>query len=470
MQNYYHLLGVSNFASFEEIATAYKQKHNELISSDSPLANIPKLRELKEAFELLVDEEKREDYDFMLSEYLEDINVKFESAVEEITERNLASAIEKINWCIGKNPGEPDYYEALGLAYRLSGQLPSAISAYKQGISTGQRAGFFHRNLGDVYAQLRDEDNADTHYLEAAEAFKNLLTVDPRNFDAIEQLADIYGRIGFYEESLDLYRQLVASHPYRADYHRGLGAIYYEVEMHEEAESSLLESLRLKPGDAGALMFLGLVYFKRRLLTMAVQTLGDCLRVDPEQPEVVQLLRQIETVRKDVGKTVEEITYDPSPDAWVEGYVKWYNAETGMGILACEEYPEVLLHYTAIVGDGEGDAEVQLNKGDAVRFGVVRDKLSPIAVQVEKLAEHGVSDVMPGKIKGYDAEKGVGVIAGFDGQEVFFSFGVLAPEVKAELKLGLDVLYESKALVGLDDNLVEQAVKVRLRKKPVTAA
>ena len=81
MQNYYHLLGVSNFASFEEIAAAYKQKHNELFSSDSPLANIPKLRALKEGFEVLVDEEKREEYDEKLNAYLEDIDVKFEEAI-----------------------------------------------------------------------------------------------------------------------------------------------------------------------------------------------------------------------------------------------------------------------------------------------------------------------------------------------------------------------------------------------------
>ena len=105
MQNYYHLLGVSNFASFEEIAAAYKQKHNELFSSDSPLANIPKLRALKEGFEVLVDEEKREEYDEKLNAYLEDIDVKFEEAIKDISSRDLQSAIEKINWCIARNPG-----------------------------------------------------------------------------------------------------------------------------------------------------------------------------------------------------------------------------------------------------------------------------------------------------------------------------------------------------------------------------
>ena len=142
MQNYYHLLGVSNFASFEEIAAAYKQRHSELFDSGSALANIPKLRQIKEAFDVLVDDEKREEYDDKLMEYLEDVNKLYNSAVDDLTEGNLQSSIEKINQCISKNPGEPDYYETLGLAYRLSGNLDQAVNAYKQGISTGNEKHF----------------------------------------------------------------------------------------------------------------------------------------------------------------------------------------------------------------------------------------------------------------------------------------------------------------------------------------
>lgn len=463
MQNYYHLLGVSNFASFEEIAAAYKQKHNELFSSDSPLANIPKLRALKEGFEVLVDEEKREEYDEKLNAYLEDIDVKFEEAIKDISSRDLQSAIEKINWCIARNPGEADYYESLGLAYRLGGALESAVNAYWQGLSTGQRKAFFHRNLGDVYRQLHDEDNADTHYLDAAEGFKEILKVDPKNSEAMEQLADIYTLIRFYEESYELYRQLIASHPYDGDYHRGAGAALYELELYEEAEKFLLESLRLKPGDSASLLYLGLVYFKRRLLGLAVQTLRDSLKTRPNQDDVVQLIAQIESVRKEIGKTVEEITYDPAPDAYVEGFVKWYNPETGMGVLTCDEYPEVLLHYTAI----KDENCVALNKGDAVKFGVVRDNLSPIAVQVEKLGEPSLSDAMPGVIEKFDADKKMGIIRSCDGKEVFFSFSALTQEATDELCVGLGVLFESKGVTGLDDKVSQQAVRIRVRKKRV---
>lgn len=463
MQNLYQLFGVVNFSSLEEIAAAYKQKYTELFASDSPLANIPKLRELKDAFDLLADDAKRETYDEELGEFLEELNEKFAEAVDDLTNGELQKTIDKLNWCISKNPGEPDYYETIGLAYRLGGDYDRALSSYRQGLKTGQRKAFFHRNLGDIYNLKHDEDNSDTHYLEAVEAFKAILQIDPKNVDAMEQLADIYSRMKFFEESLDLYRQLLKRFPYNAAYHREAGGVMYEIDMPEEAETHLLEALRIAPGDSAALLFLGLAYFKRRLLGLAVETLRDSLKYSPDQPEVTQLITQIETIRGEIGRTVEEIVFDPAPDAYVEGQVKWYNSETGMGVLTCADYPEVLLHFSAI----KNESEVNLKKGDTVRFGIVKDAMSPIAVQVEKIGESEVSEAMPGKIEKYDIEKKMGIIRGHDGREVFFAFSALTEETLENLKPDLEVLFETRTISGLSDNNFEQATRVRMRKRKI---
>lgn len=465
MQNLYQLFGVANFSTLEDLAAAYKQKYAELFSCDSPLANIPRLRELKDAFDLLADDNKRHDYDEKLAEFLEEIHEKFEEAVEDLSRGDLQNAVNKLNWCLSKDPGEPDHYETLGLAYRLANDYDNALKCFKQGLETGQRQAFFHRNLGDLYRLKHDEDNSDTHYLEAAEAFKAILQVDPKNIEAIEQLADIYSRMQFFDESIDLYRQLIRRFPYTAGYHREVGGVLYELDELIEAEKHLLEALRIVPGDASALLFLGLVYFKRRLLGMAVQTLQDSLNNSPDQPEVKQLIVQIETIRGEIGKTVEEIVYDPAPDAYVEGQVKWYNPETGMGVLTCSEYPEVLLHYSAI----SNETEAALKKGDMVRFGVVKDAMSPIAVQVEKIGEAEVSEAMPGKIEKFDAVKKMGIIKGHDGREIYFSFATLTEETLENLQPGLDVLFESKTITGLSDNPFEQAIRVRIRKRKFPA-
>lgn len=466
MRNLYQLFGVANFSSIEDISAAYKKKYAELFSSDSPLANIPRLKELKDALELLIDDEKREAYDEKLSAFLEEVGEKFDEAVSDLENGRYQEAIKKLRWCIGKDPGESDFYETIGLAYRLSDDLDNALNSFKQGLQTGQKTAFFHRNLGEIYRLKHDDDTADTHFLEATEAFKAILQTDPRNVEAMEQLADIYARMKWFEESLDVYSQLIKRYPYNAAYRRDIGSVLYEVDMLEEAEAQLLESLRIRPKDSSALLFLGLVYFKRRLLAMAVETLKDSLRINPNQPEVSQLIVQIETIRGEIGKTVEEIVYDPAPDAFVEGHVKWYNPDTGMGMLTCEGYPEVLLHYSAV----KPDQEDLFVKGAAVRFGIVRDKMSPIAVQVEVLAESSPSDAMPGKIERFDLEKRVGIIRSHDNREIFFPFSALTEEALQALSEGLDVLFETRAITGLEDNVVEQAIRVRLRKRKLPPA
>ncbi|MEW6710874.1 MAG: tetratricopeptide repeat protein [Candidatus Riflebacteria bacterium] len=466
MQNIYQLFGVANFAGLEEIAAAYKKKYAELFSSDSPLANIPKLKELKDALDLLVDDKRREEYDERLAEFLEEIEEHFDQAVVDLEAGRFAQAIEKLKWCISKDPGEPDFYETIGLAYRLTDDLDNALNSFKQGLRTGQKAAFFHRNLGEIYRLKHDDDTADTHFLEASEAFKAILQTDPKNVEAMEQLADIYARMKWFEESIDVYSQLIKRFPYNSNYRRDIGSVLYEVDMVEEAEAQLLEALRIRPGDSSALLFLGLVYFKRRLLGMAVETLKDSLKINPDQPEVSQLIIQIETIRGEIGRTVEEIIYDPAPDAFVEGHVKWYNRETGMGVVCCEQYPEVLLHFSAL----KPEQEDALVKGAAVRFGVVKDKMSPIAVQVEVLAEHSASDAMPGKIERFDPDKKVGIIRSHDGREIFFPFSALTEDALAALAVGMDVLFETRSITGLEDNLVEQAVRVRLRKRKLPPA
>jgi tetratricopeptide (TPR) repeat protein len=370
-------------------------------------------------------------------------------------------AVKGLLACIAEDHGNPDYYETLGLAYRLGEDLDSAIRCYQQGLQLGVRKAFFHRYLGEIYRMKHEDDKADTHFLEAADAFKKVLKVDPKNVEAMEQLADIYSKMKWFEESLDIYKQLLKRFPYNSLYRRDIGGVLYELDLLDDAEKNLLESLRLSPGEAPALLFLGLVYFKKRLLGLAVQTLSDCLKSNPDQPEVEQLISQIDVIRGEIGKTVEEIIYDPCPHAVVEGHVKWYNPESGMGALTCPEYPEVLLHFSALTEE----VEAQISKGAAVRFGVVKDKLSPIAVQVEIMETPEELDTEPGKIEKFDSERRIGVIKNFEGREVMFSFSVLADDVIENLEVGLDVLYESKPLVGLSDKPVEQAVRVRLRKK-----
>jgi len=461
IQNYYQLFGVPNYASLDEIQKAYNRIYAELFTTDSPLSNIPRLKELKDSLDLLLDPVRREEYDAKLREFLAELEKRFDAATEALTQERYQECIDILKECIRANPREPDFYETIGLAYQLSKRYDDAVKAFQQGLQIAPKSPLFNWYLGDLYRGLRDDEKADTHYLDAADGFKKQLEVDPRNARSLELLADTYAKMKWFEESRDVYMQLVEQYPFKSAYHRDLGGVLYELEDLDAAEEHLLEALRIDATDASALLFLGLVYYRRRLLTLAVQTLESSLDRNPDQPEVAHLIEKIKEVQAEIGRTVEEIIYQPEPDAVVEGTVKWYNVDTGMGVLTCPEYAEVLLHFTAL----HPEDQETLAKGDAVRFGIVKDKMGPVAVQVERLGASPDSDTLPGTIVRYDANLRMGIIRTMGDREIMFPFASLSQDLMEKLEIGQEVLFETKSVIGLSDKPIEQAINIRPRRK-----
>lgn len=463
MQNFYQLFGLPNFASFEDIQKAFNKMYADLFVSDSPLANISKLKELKDAFDILCDEGKRAEYDGNLRTFLENLEKQFDAAVTALSEGKHADSIQILKECLRINPRQPEFYETLGLAYQLSKQFDDAIRSFQQGLQLDKKNPMFHWYLGDLFRLLHEDEKADTHFLDAAEGFKETLKVDPRNLQAQELLADTYSKMKWFEEALEVYNNLLEQYPYKAEYHRDVGGVLYELEQLEDAEAHLLEALRNAPGDSSALLFLGLVYFKKRLLGLAIQTLDESLKSRADQPEVIQLLEKIRQIKQDVGSTVEEIINDPTPDAVVEGVVKWFNTETGIGVASCPEYPEVLLHFSALSVEDQDT----LRKGDAIRFGVVKDKVGIIAVQVERIEAADQADTLPGTIIRFDEKRRIGKIATSGGREIVFPFASLSQDLLEDLKVGQEVLFEIKTILGLSENPIEQAINIRPRKRRI---
>lgn len=465
MQNHYQLLGTANFASIEEIQKAFNRLYADLFTSGSPLANIPRLKELKDAFDILNSPELRAGYDAKLRDFLHELDRQYEKAVDALAAEKYDDSIALLKSCLKVNPREPDFYETLGLAYQLSERLDEAVKCFQQGLQLNLRNASFHRYLGDIYRIRRDDDKADTHYLDAAEGFKEMLKVDPKNISTLELLADTYGKMRWYDEAIEVFEKLIEQHPFRAEYHRDIGGIFYELDRLEEAEVQLLEALRSSPGDSSALLYLGLVYFKRRLLGLAVRNLEDSLKSKPDQPEVLKLIEKIREIAGEVGRTVEEIIYDVSPDAVVEGIIKWYNIETGVGVLSCPEYPEVLLHFSAL----KPEDQETIAKGDRVRFGVVKDKIGPVAVQIEKIDAAKDGDTLPGVILRFDPNRKIGIVQTASGREIVFPFSALAQDLLEKLEIGTEVLFETKSLLGISDAPIEQATNIRRRKKKPTS-
>ena len=84
--------------------------------------------------------------------------------------------------------------------------------------------------------------------LRAAEAhFRRALQLNPRNMDALEQVAAWHFRRKHYRNALDLYRTQLEIDPDKATTHANIGAALYYLDQTEEAIRSLERALELDP-------------------------------------------------------------------------------------------------------------------------------------------------------------------------------------------------------------------------------
>lgn len=83
MKNYYKLLGLDKDAPKELISKVFKyhikKNHPDLFEGDAKIIAENKVKELNEAYEILSDDKKREEYDFNLEQELNEKNEDYKS-------------------------------------------------------------------------------------------------------------------------------------------------------------------------------------------------------------------------------------------------------------------------------------------------------------------------------------------------------------------------------------------------------
>ena len=123
--------------------------------------------------------------------------------------------------------------EPLGKALRLIGSAPSVTPDLPTAHS-------IHVLLGTALRELGRTRAAETH-------FRQALALDPRNMQALEQVAAADFNRRRYREALELYRRQLEIDPGKATTHVNVGAALFYLDRAEEAIRSLERALELDP-------------------------------------------------------------------------------------------------------------------------------------------------------------------------------------------------------------------------------
>lgn len=138
----------------------------------------------------------------------------------------------------------------LGVELQQAGRLREAADAYEEALSIDPRLELARSNLAMALYQLGEIDQAISH-------LKALLETHPLNVKARFNLGGIYAAIGRDDQAIEAYRQVLALEGGHAMALHNLARIFQRQKRYGEAIGTYERLLELNPEDTGVLFQLG---------------------------------------------------------------------------------------------------------------------------------------------------------------------------------------------------------------------
>ena len=127
----------------------------------------------------------------------------------------------------------------------------------------------------------------------------SVLELDPKNFDALTKLGNLYYDHHVYQEAVGYYRRALEIRPDEYNVRTDLGTAYWYSGFPREAIAEYELALKSRPGHAPTLMNTGIVRLEGlKDPAGAVAAWEELLRTNPEYPERPRVVQMIEQARR----------------------------------------------------------------------------------------------------------------------------------------------------------------------------
>ena len=215
----------------------------------------------------------------------------FEAGAGALREGRNLEAISKFKRAVEINPNHAEAHFGLGLAYKNTGAFDKAIIEMEKSLQVGthfERAHFApraHYQLGTLYVLRGADEKAIQHWKEAAR-------LRPRLFEARNNLAITFYRLGRYEESIEEWRTLLHTPGYPTPHvaRSNLSAAYRASGRLEEAltqaKIAVEVAKQLEVECAGAYKALGQAYAEKGQYEQAIEAYQEVLATETSSSEV----------------------------------------------------------------------------------------------------------------------------------------------------------------------------------------
>jgi len=133
--------------------------------------------------------------------------------------------------------------------------------------------------------------------VQAAEAFKKALELDPKFPFADGLLGASLIALKRFDEAIDILKKAVVKEPQNAGAYNNLGSAHYGLGDFDKAARCFERAIRLNPGYAAAYKNLGMAQAQMGNLTAAKESFEKALQLNPTMEEVRRVLSEISNVK-----------------------------------------------------------------------------------------------------------------------------------------------------------------------------
>jgi len=164
-------------------------------------------------------------------------------------------------------------YYNLGVAQEESGNHLDAIDAYRKSITLDPAYLPSYNNLGSSFREIGK-------YEDAVAMYKKVIEIDPHFAESYNNLGVISFESGKDEEAVELYKRAIENDPDYADAYYNLGIAYVRMGKRDEAIASLLKAIDTDPTNAEAYNALGNAYKAAERYKEAASSFLKAIKVD----------------------------------------------------------------------------------------------------------------------------------------------------------------------------------------------
>jgi regulator of sirC expression with transglutaminase-like and TPR domain len=122
-------------------------------------------------------------------------------------------------------------------------------------------------------------------YDEAIETYRQVIRIDPKNAFAWDNLGNACGELKRYDEASMAYRQALRIDPEYTNAWFKLGVVYHDLKRYDDEIETCRQVIRINPEDAKAWNNLGIAYFLSGDKTAALEAIRELRRLDPEKAD-----------------------------------------------------------------------------------------------------------------------------------------------------------------------------------------